>query len=463
MSEQSEQLEQTRGTVPKPSPAAMPAHPRVMPPASAAVGGSVAAALPATNGADFGRVQDGTVYVRTPEGERAVGSYPGASDQEALAYFARKYDELHATVELLLQRVSHTDLPAHEAQDALRKLREQASEPAVVGDLAALAAKVGRIEELVRTRRRAEDEQRAAARAESAAQREAIVAEAESIAGQPVQRIQWKASGARMRTLLEDWKRHQRSAARLDKATENALWQRFSAARNGFDKARRTHFAQLEGEQSEARVVKERLVKEAEALSASKDWGPTATAYRQLMDRWREAGRASRTDDDRLWGRFKAAQDAFFAAKDEVNAEQQRELEANLVVKEALLKEAEAILPVTDLDAAKAALRGIQDRWDAAGKVPRKDMERVEKAIRRVEQTVRDADERRWRSSNPEAAARARSLADQLESAVADLRADLARAQASGDDRSVAQARSALEAREQWLAQARAGVEEFGD
>ncbi|HET8599637.1 MAG TPA: DUF349 domain-containing protein [Segeticoccus sp.] len=457
--------ERPEQTPPRPSPAAMPARQRegVVPAPAARPTTPIAPVRPATDGRQFGRVaEDGTVFVRTGDGERSVGSYPGATDEEALAFFARKYDDLDATVELLLQRVTQTDLPAQEAQAALKSLRQHTAEPAVVGDLDALADKVRRIEEAVGERRKVEEEQRAAARAESLARREEIVAEAERIAAQPAERVQWKASGARMRALLDEWKAHQRSGARLDKPTENALWQRFSAARNGFDKARRSWFSELEGQQAEAKATKERLVKEAEALAASKDWGPTATAYKKLMDRWRAAGRASRGDDDALWARFKAAQDSFFTAKDEVNAQQQQEFEANLAVKEELLTEAEAILPVTDLDAAKAKLRGIQDRWDAAGKVPRKDIERVEKAMRRIEQVVREADEKRWHSTNPEAAARAQSLVDQLESAVAGLRDDLARAEAGGDERKIADARAALEAREQWLAQARAGVEEFG-
>jgi hypothetical protein len=75
---------------------------------------------------------------------------------------------------------------------------------------------------------------------------------------------------------------------------------------------------------------------------------------------------------------------------------------------------------------------------------------------------VRDAEERRWTTTNPEVAARANSLVTQLEDAIAGLLEDLARAEASGNARKVAQAREALEAREQWLAQARAGLDEFG-
>ena len=45
-----------------------------------------------------------------------------------------------------------------------------------------------------------------------------------------------------------------------------------------------------------------------------KDWTPTAGAFKRLMDEWRRAGRAGRQDDDALWERFKAAQDAFHVA-----------------------------------------------------------------------------------------------------------------------------------------------------
>jgi len=223
------------------------------------------------------------------------------------------------------------------------------------------------------------------------------------------------------------------------------------------------HFAQLDTQQSDAKTAKEKLVAEAEKLSTSKDWTPTAGAFKRLMDDWRRAGRAGRSDDDALWERFKAAQDAFFAAKDAVVAKEEEGFKANLEVKERLLSEAAGLLPLKDLEQAKASLRSIQDRWDKAGKVPRGDLERTEKALRRVEQGVRDAEEKRWSRSNPEAAARAQSLADQLETAMQRLRDDLAKAQASGDPMRIERAQSALDAREALLAQARRGLDEFGN
>jgi Domain of Unknown Function (DUF349) len=449
-----------RPTAPRPGPVPTPAAVRKVAHAAPVLTASTQSGPPAES---FGRVaEDGTVFVRTAEGEREVGAYPGASPEEALHYFARKYDELWATADLLQQRVATTDISAKDAAEGLAKVREHAAEANVVGDLAALQAKIAEIEAAVSERRRVEAGERAAARAAAVAERERIVTEAEQIAAQPENKVQWKSSGARMRALLEEWKQHQRTGARLDRETEGSLWQRFSAARNSFDKARRIHFAQLESTQGEAKAAKLELVKEAEALAASNDWGATAGAYKRLMDRWRQAGRASRADDDALWERFKAAQDAFFSAKDAIAAQEDEEYRANLEVKEALLKEAEAILPVTDLDAAKAQLRAVQEKWDAAGKVPRGDVDRMEKAMRRIEQAVRDADDQRWKKTNPEVAARAQSMVDQLESSVAALRADLAKAQASGNDRKVRDAQSKLEAQEQWLAQARGNLDEFG-
>ncbi len=447
---------------PVPRPSAVPSPVAVRKVAHAAP--SLTAAAPSGPPAEsFGRVaENGTVFVRTAEGEHEVGAYPGATPEEALHYFARKYDELFASADLLQQRVTTTDLSAKDAAEGLTKLREHAAEAGVVGDLAALEAKIAEIAEAVAVRKKAETAERNAARAVAATEREAIVAEAEKIAGQPENKIQWKSSGARMRELLEEWKKHQRAGTRLDRETEGALWQRFSQARNSFDKARRIHFAQLEGTQGEAKAAKQELVKEAEALATSTDWGSTAGAFKRLMDRWRQAGRASRSDDDALWARFKAAQDAFFTAKDAEAAKEDEEFRGNLTVKEELLKEAEAILPVKDLDAAKAALRAVQDRWEAAGKVPRGDVDRMEKGMRRIESAVREADEKRWHKTNPEVAARAQSMVDQLESSVAALKADVEKARASGNEKRVKDAQAKLEAQEQWLAQARGNVDEFG-
>lgn len=440
-----------------PTPAAMKPHP------PAADAPSATPAAPASNSTSFGRVaDDGTVFVRTPDGEKEVGSYPEATHEEALAYFARKYDELAASANLLLQRVVQTDLSTQDGQASLKTLRQQVAEANVVGDLPALDNTVEQIATALSAKAEVESQARAEAKKEAAGQREALVAEAEKIAGQPVEKVQWKQSTSRMRELLDEWKALQRSQVRLDKETENALWARFSAARNGFDKTRRSHFAKLDEEHASAKAAKQKLVAEAEKLSTSTEWGPTASAFKRLMSDWKRAGRASRSDDDALWAKFKAAQDAFFNAKDEVVAAENVEFEANLKVKEELLAQAQALLPIKNLEQTKKDLHAIQDKWDAAGKVPRKDIDRMERGMRKVEQTIRDAEGAQWKKSDPELAARAGSFAAQLQKAVDDLQADLSAAEAAGDTKKAAKLGEELKVKQAWLDQAMGGVKEFG-
>ncbi|MBN9327614.1 MAG: DUF349 domain-containing protein, partial [Cellulomonas sp.] len=333
------------------------------------------------------------------------------------------------------------------------KLTEELAAPAAVGDLVGLRERLDALRAVAAERRAAAEAERAAAREAAAAARTTLVEQAEKIAETDPSRIQWRPAGEQLRELLDQWKEAQRSGPRLDRATEEALWKRFSHARTTFDRERRHFFAELESRNAAAKGAKEALVAEAERLSASTEWGPTAGAFRDLMTQWKAAGRASRPVDDALWARFRAAQDAFFAARDAANQATDTEYQANLVVKEALLAEAEALLPVRNLGAAKAALRSVQERWEAAGKVPRGDVQRVEGRLRAVEQAVREADDAQWRRTNPETRARAEGAAAQLEQAIAGLEADLARARAKGDARAMAEAQAALDARRAWLEQ----------
>ncbi len=413
----------------------------------------------------FGRVgEDGTVFVTDGEEERAVGSYPGVSDDEALNYFARKYDELFASAELLAQRLAQTDLSAHDARESLKTLRDQIGEANVVGDLSALRAEVETIAAATKVKSRQETEQRTAAKAEAATAREALVTEAEELAGRDPSKVQWKQASTRMREMTGEWQTMQKQGPKLDKPVEDALWQRLRAARAIFDKNRKTFFSHLDEEHSEAKRAKEKLVAEAEKLAASKDWGPTAGAFKALMQQWRQAGRAARTDDDALWERFKSAQDRFFAAKDEIVAVETAEFETNLTVKEGLLTEAESLLPVTreSLEKVKASLRTIQDKWDAAGKVPREAMSRIEGRMRKVEQAVRDVEDQRWNSVNPERSARAQSMVAMFERAIQGAEQELAAAQAAGNERKIADAQRSLDSQRALLDSARSGLAEFG-
>ena len=84
----------------------------------------------------WGRVaDDGTVYVRTGEGERVVGSWQAGSPDEALAFYRRKYESLETEVALLEQRLSATDLAPGTARASIDRLLEAVGAANCVGDL----------------------------------------------------------------------------------------------------------------------------------------------------------------------------------------------------------------------------------------------------------------------------------------------------------------------------------------
>ncbi|MFJ3392711.1 DUF349 domain-containing protein [Leifsonia aquatica] len=397
----------------------------------------------------WGRVDEtGTVYVREGDGERTVGQYPDGTPEEAIAYFERKYTDLAGQVSLLEQR-ARRGAPAGDVAKSVANLRSAVEGANAVGDLASLLTRLdalgGTVEELT-------EQQSAEAKAavETAiAERTAIVDEAEALAAQDPERTQWKQTTSALDELFARWQAHQHDGPRLPKNEANELWKRFRAARSTIEHNRKAFFADLDNQHRDVRSRKNALIEQAERLIPQGADG--VPEYRRLLDQWKLAGRAGKKNDDALWARFKAAGDAIYSAKAEVDARDNVEYEANLQAKLALLDEAEPLLKETDRDTARNALLSIQERWDAIGRVPREQVRPIEDRLRKVETAVRRLDEEHWERNNPEKKARTEGLASQLNAAIAKLEEELAEAKAGGDAAKVKAAQEALDARKIWL------------
>jgi hypothetical protein len=393
---------------------------------------------------EWGRVaDDGTVYVRTSDGERPVGQYPEGSPDEALAFYAKRYDELAGSVHLLEQRVTAGVVSPDEATESVRKMRTQVGEAHAVGDLTSLVGKLDSLLPVISQQRQARRAERAEKTAAAKAEKERLVGEAEKLADGN----DWRNGANRLRQLLDEWK----ALPRIDRAADDQLWRRFSGARTSYTRRRKTHFAEQTEKREGARVVKQRLVKEAESLASSREWGPTAGAYRDLMRQWKAAGPAPREVEDDLWGRFRAAQDTFFGARDEAMAAQDSEFAANAEAKEKLLAEAQALDPVTDVETAKRTIREIADRWETIGKVPRDKIRPLEDGMRAVEQTIRGIEDEKWRRTDPEKSARADDMVAKLEEAIGKVETDLEKARTAGDEKKVADLEDDLASRRAFL------------
>lgn len=402
----------------------------------------------------WGRVDsDGNVYVRIPDGERWVGQYPDGTPEEALALFTNRFDQLAFEVEQLERRIVTGKASPDEALEAVKLVSEKVTDAHAVGDLASLGARLDALAPLIASQREARKAERAAKAEETKAAKEQLVSEAEKLA----ESSDWRNGANRLRDLLDQWK----ALPRIDRASDDALWRRFSTARTSYTRRRKTHFAELNEKRAGAQAVKERLIAEAEKLSSSTEWGPTSGAYRNLMQQWKAAGPAAKDVDDELWKRFRAAQDVFFSARDAAAAATDAEFAENAVVKEKLIVEAEALLPVEDLTAAKAAFREIAEKWDAAGKVPRERVRDLEGRMRKVEQAIKAVEDEQWRRSDPEKSARADDMINKLEEAIAKVEKDLGKARAAGDARKVASLEENLESRKQFLEMAKRASADF--
>jgi hypothetical protein len=418
-----------------PAPEAHAAQPAVPhPPADAAA---------ASDPAQWGRVdEDGTVYVRTAEGERAVGSWQAGDPAAGLAHYARRYDDLATEVSLLEARLrAHTGNPT-EIKAKAQALAESIPTAAAVGNLDGLATRARAMVETADSAAAESRAEKAAARAAQVARKEALAAEAEQIAAESTS---WKAAGDRLKAIVEEWK----TIRGIDRKTDEALWSRFAAARDAFGRRRGAHFAALDAQRGEARAAKQELIAEAQRLSTSTEWGPTSAAMRDLMDRWKAVPRTGRDGDDDLWKQFRAAQDVFFSARAESDKARNAEQVANQQAKEEILAEAEKLDPSTDLRHAQNVLRKLQERYDAIGHVPRGAMRQLEDRMQAVEQRIRgavDSSRPRMAPENP--------MVTSMRQAVTKAEEQLAKAEAAGDARRIEEARANLVTRREWLAEA---------
>ncbi|MGN7976354.1 DUF349 domain-containing protein [Microbacterium sp. 22195] len=404
-----------------------------------------------SDASEWGRVaEDGTVEVREGDDWRPVGQYPDGTPDEALAYYARKFDDFAVKLGTLETRAQGGGSSASDLTKQAKHLLDEVTGAAAVGDLAGLRT---RIETLISSLSEAAAKEAEAAKEAldaAIAERTVIVEKAEAIAGRDLAKVQWKQVTAEMTELFDAWQAHQQNGPRLPKGTAQQLWKRFRDARSTVDKARRAFFSELDDVHRAARDVKSRLVERAEALAPRGIDG--IPAYRTLLDEWKAAGRAGRKADDALWAKFKAAGDALYAARAEQAAAEEADSAPRIEAREALLEEAKAVADEPNLKRARQLLTRIQRQWDEVGRIfPREKERALDDRMRSIEQALKAREDVDWKKNNPETKARANDMSSQLLDAIEKLEQELAAAEKAGDKKAVKEATEALAARRAWL------------
>lgn len=399
----------------------------------------------------WGRVDaSGTVFVTDEGVEREVGAYPDVPAEEALAYFVRKFDDIAVSINLLERRIA-TGSPAADIAKGLATIKASLAAGIGVGDFASLRARVAVLDEKLAGVKVEADAHREEAKQEALAARTALVAKIEKLASSNLSSVNWKSTSAEVDGLFEQWQAAQKSGAKVAKDQADELWKRFRNARATIDRARRTHFATVDSAGKEVKARKEALIAKAQLLAEGSQ-ERSIDAYRALLEEWKASGRAAKKVDDALWAKFKAAGDAIYSKKKETDDAEDASFADNLVAKEAILVEGQALLTMTNRDQARALLSGLQRRWDAAGKVPRAKVKDVEGSMRKLELAVKKLDDDAWSSSNPEKQARQEGLAGAIEVKIAKLEKELAAATAAKNTAKVSEISEAIATQKSWLA-----------
>jgi hypothetical protein len=403
-----------------------------------------------TTQSEFSRVdENGNFYVLDAGTERLIGSQPAMTLEEATTFYTKRFSDLESSVRLLEQRVK-AKADAKSIQKSAQKLVLELEAPAAIGDLQSLRDRVTAVSGSLAGLLEEANAKQAELAAEAMAAREAIVVAAEELAAKDPQKVNYKTGSAKMLELFTAWQALQKSTVKVSKSKADALWQRFSKARNTFDSNKRQFFSAQDSLVKASKNAKSDLVAKAEALVVK---GAEATSdYKDLLAAWKALPKTKTKSDDTLWAKFKAAGDSIYAAKSEKIAADDVEFKANLEVKLALLDEAEKIDPSKDLAAAKSTLQNIQARWEKAGKVPRDSIKKIDDRLKAVESKIKSVEAEIWRKSDPATVDRTNSVRSQLEASIAKLEADLEKAKATGDTKKISDATEALATKQAWLA-----------
>ncbi len=381
----------------------------------------------------WGRVsEDGTVFLKAPEGEVEVGQYAAGTPQEGLTFYARKYDDLVVEIDVIQIRIKDGKASADAATQVVKKVRDALAGRSFVGDITSLEARCSEVDLLIEEKRVTERARKAALKESARAARLTLVEEAEKMSDSG----SWKSTTERYTAIVEEWK----TLPRVDRISEQELWKRLSNARTSFDKRRRTHFHELDAVRKDALSAKRDLIISAQAATGTADPKAGIKKFKDLMEAWKKAPRGSRTDEDKLWKRFKAAQDEFYDKLKAGEAAEEEKLHPNVPLKEELAVKAEALLPVDmrNLKSQKTQLRDLQAGWEKVGELPKKDRARLDSRLKKVEDAFRAVEDTQWTRSNPQALARAEDTANAFAGGLSKYERQLEQAQAAGDTKTAA-------------------------
>jgi hypothetical protein len=231
-------------------------------------------------------------------------------------------------------------------------------------------------------------------REQGAKEKEALCAEAESLKDS----TEWKATIEKVKALQARWKASPPAPRHLDQA----LWQRFRAACDGFFERLKANSGVRDGDREGNLRLKEdlcfaveimsglpaadadgRMARDAwveaqlvaghgapEAPETPSDWNRATEKVKALQQEWRAIGPVPREDNDAVWNRFQRTCDAFFDERRRALGHPDEDPQRNLEEKLALIANAEELAQESGPHH-ENAVQNLRRQWKRIGPVPR--------------------------------------------------------------------------------------------
>ena len=364
---------------------------------------------------EWGRVdEDGTVYVKTADGERAVGQYPDGHARGGADLLHRALRRARVRGRACSSSGSRSGvLSPEEATDVGQdRARRRSSTPTPSATSPRSSARLDALGPVHRAAARGPQGRAGAA----APRRPRPSKEKHRRRGREARRGQRLAQ--RRQPAARAARRVEGAAPHRPGLRRRAVAAVLDGARTTYTRRRKAHFAEQHEKRDGARVVKERLAKEAEALAdldrLGSDRRPVPRPDAPVEGRRPGAAATSTTS---CGSGSAAPRTRSSAPATPPTPRWTRSSPPTPRSRRSCSSRPRRCVPVTDLEAAKRAFRDIADRWDAAGKVPRDRMKDLEGRIRKVEQAIRGVEDEQWKRSDPEKSARADDMVAKLEAA----------------------------------------------
>lgn len=186
-----------------------------------------------------------------------------------------------------------------------------------------------------------------------------------------------------LQKLHEQWKEY----GPVAKEYREDIWNRFKAATSVINKKYQGFYEDIKKQQEENLAAKTALCEKVEEITkrevnGSNEWTAFSKEIEEIQQEWRKIGFASKKENQKIYDRFRAACDAFYARKREFYSEIKDSLNANLEKKISLCEAAEALKTSTEWKKASDQFIALQKQWKEIGAVPRKKSEQIWKRFR---------------------------------------------------------------------------------